>query len=109
MGLRYERKPCVRFITNSHYIAHSEPIFKAVRCLKITDMFSLVIWKFYFKLMNSKLPNCFSLYKPVPPVVNERYEVRNPGFNLPVINHKFAGQSLKYCLIRQLNMDHRFI
>ena len=36
-------------------------------------------------------------------VVNERYEIRNPGFHLPVINHKFAEQSLKYCLIRQLN------
>ena len=37
--------------------------------------------------------------------VNERYEIRNPVFHLPVINHKFAEQSLKYCLVRQLNMD----
>ena len=35
-------------ITHSHYIVHSEPIFKAVRCLKITDMFSVAIQKFYF-------------------------------------------------------------
>ena len=55
--------------------------------------------------MSNKLPNCFSSYKPVLPVVNKRYETRNPGFHLIVINHKFAGQSLKYCLIRQLNMD----
>ena len=76
-----------------------------VRCLKITDMFSVAIWKFYFKLMNNKLPHCFSSYEPVLPIVNERYEIRNPGFHLPVINHKFAEQSLKYCLIRQLNKD----
>ena len=94
------QKKALRIITNSHYIAHSKPIFKAVRCLYITDMFSVAIWKFYFKLMNNKLPNCFSSYKPVLPVVNERYEIRNPGFHLPVINHKFAEQSLKYCLIR---------
>ena len=56
--------------------------------------------------MDSKLPNCFSSYKPVQPVVNERYEIRNPVFHLYVINHKFAGQSLKYCLISQLNIDH---
>ena len=56
--------------------------------------------------MNNKLPICFSSYKPVLPVVNERYEIRSPVFHLPVINHKFAEQSLKYCLIRQLNMDH---
>ena len=99
------QKKALRIITNSHYIAHSEPIFKDVRCLKITDMFSVAIWKFYFKLMNNKLPHCFSSYKPVLPIVNERYEIRNPGFHLPVINHKFAEQSLKYCLIRQLNKD----
>ena len=54
----------------------------------------LAIWKFYFKLMNNKLPNCFFSYKPVIPVVNERYEIRNPGFHFYVINHKFAEQSL---------------
>ena len=41
----------------------------------------------------------------VLPVVNERYELRNPVFHLHVVNHKFAVQSLKYWLIRQLNMD----
>ena len=113
MGIRYQKnhpriysKRKKRKITNSHYIAHSEPIFKTVRCLKITDMFSVAIWKFYFKLLNNKLSNCFSSYKPVLPVVNERYEIRNPVLHLPVINHKFAEQCLKYCLIRQLNMDH---
>ena len=103
--LHLHQKKALRIITNSYYITHSEPIFKAVRCLKTTDMFSVAIWKFYFKLMNNKLPNCFSSYKPVLLVVNERYEIRYPGFHLPVINHKFAVQSLKYCLIRQLNMD----
>ena len=49
--------------------------------------------------MNNKLPNCFSSCKPVLPVDNERYEIRNPGFHLPVINHKFAEQSLEYCLV----------
>ena len=68
-------------------------------------MFSVAIWKFYFKPMNNKLPNCFASYRPVLPVVNERYELRNPVFHLPVINHKFTEQSLKYCLIRQLSMD----
>ena len=53
-------KRALRIITNSHYIAHSEPIFKAVSCLIITDMFSAAIWMFYFKLTNNKLPNFFS-------------------------------------------------
>ena len=69
-------------------------------------MFSVAIWKFYFKLINNKLPNCFSSHKPVRPVVNERYEISNHVFHIPVINHKFAEQSLKHCLIRQLNIAH---
>ena len=69
----------------------------------MTDMFLVDIWMFYFKLMNIKLPNYFSKYKPVLPVVIERYEIRNPVFHLPVIN--LPEQSLKYCLITELNMD----
>ena len=40
----------------------------------------------------------------VLPVVNERYEIRNPIFHLHVVNHKFAVQSLKYWLKRQLHI-----
>ena len=58
-----------------------------------------------FQAHGQQTAHCFSSYKPVLPVVNGRYEIRNPGFHLPVINHKFAEQSSKYCLIRQLNKD----
>ena len=51
------------------------------------------------------LAELVSSYKAVLPEVNERYEMRNPVFHVPVINHKFVEQSWKYCLIRQLNMD----
>ena len=64
----------------SKYSVIIKLIFKAVRRVKTTDMFSVAISKFYFKLMNNKLPNCFSSYKPVLPVVNERYEISNPVF-----------------------------
>ena len=47
-------------------------------------------------------------YKPALPEVNGRYEIRNSVFHLLVINHKFSEQSLKYCLILQLNMDQCF-
>ena len=40
-------------ITDSEYIAHSEPICKELRLLKLTDMFHLTIWELYFKLMNN--------------------------------------------------------
>ena len=45
----------LRIITDSDYIAHSDPICKECCLLKVTDMYQLTIWKFYFKLMNNLL------------------------------------------------------
>ena len=67
---------------------------------------SVAILKFYYKLMNNKLPEYFSFMKPVLPVVTERYEIRNRSFHTPDIKHKFAECSLQYCLINQLNSEN---
>ena len=50
------QKKALRLIVNSHYIAHTEPIFKKIHMVKIIDMFSIAVWKFYYKLMNDLLP-----------------------------------------------------
>ena len=54
------QKKAMRIIDNSNYIAHTEPISKVHRLLKLPDMFSIALLKFYYKLMNNKLPKCFS-------------------------------------------------
>ena len=102
------QKKALRIIDNSHYIAHTEPICKIHRLLKIPDMFSIALWKFYHKLMNNKLPACFSTVKPRFPEIVKHYEIRNPVFHLPAIKHKFAENSLQYCLIKLINEEHNF-
>ena len=102
------QKKAVRIIDNSHYIAHTEPICKVYRLLKLPDMFSIALWKFYHKLMNNKLPECFSTMKPKLPVIIQHYEIRNPVFYLPAIKHKFAENLLQYCLIKHINEEHCF-
>ena len=97
------QKKAIRIITNSNYIAHTEPLLKELELLKITCMFILSLWKFYYKLMTNQLPVYFAIMKPVLPQVCTRYEIRNPVYHLPDIRHAFAQQSLKYCLIKQLN------
>ena len=99
------QKKAVRIITQSNYIAHSEPLCKQYNLIKLTDMFSLAIWKFYYKLMNNQLPTYFSRMKPVVPIICTRYEIRNPVFHLPTIRHSFGKQSIGYCLIKQLNAE----
>ena len=66
----------LRIITNSDYLAHTEPVCKRLRILTISEMFSVAIWAVYYKLMNNKLPEYFSFMKPVLPVVTERYEIQ---------------------------------
>ena len=68
-------------------------------------MFPVAVWKFYYKLMNDQLPIYFVDWKSVLPRVCTRYEIRSPAFHLPLIRHKFAENSLRYCLIKQLNRE----
>ena len=87
------QRKAVRIIDNNHYIAHTEPICKVHRLLKLPDMFLIALWKFYYKLIYNKLPACFSTLKPRLPEIVEHYEIRNPVFHLPAIKHNFAENS----------------
>ena len=49
------QKKALRLISNSNSIAHTEPIHKNLRLLKLTDMFPIAVWKFYYKLIYYKL------------------------------------------------------
>ena len=100
------QKKALRKITNNDYIAHTEPIYKELKILKLNDMFAVSVWKFYYKLMNGMLPPYFNFMIPELPNTCNRYELRKPLFRLPLIKHKFAEQSLHYCLIKQLNREN---
>ena len=69
------------------------------------DMFRFALWKFYFKLMNNKLPPYFENMKPVLPRICDNYDIRRPSFHLPLIKHDFAEQLLSYQLTTMLNED----
>ena len=103
--LHIMQKRVLRTITNSNYIAHTEPLFKELKLVKITDMYVIAIWKFYHKLMNNQLPMFFSSMTPQLSVACASYELRNPKSHLPTIKHKYAENSIRYCLIRQLNSE----
>ena len=63
------------------------------------------MWKFYYKLINNKLPTYFHVMKPELPKVCDTYVVRQPTFCLPKIVHEFVEQLLKYQLIKLLNRE----
>ena len=102
------QKKALRIITNSHCIAHSEPLCKRLRVVKVIDMFEITLWKFYYKFMNNMLPPYFNMVKPNMPFVCDYYGLRNPKIHLPTIRHDFAKQIVQYCLIKLLNKDKEY-
>ena len=97
------QKKALRINTNSHYIAHSEPLCKMLRVVKMIDMFETILWKFYCKLMNNMLPPYFNMLKPNMPLVCDYYRFRNLKIHLSTIRHDFAKQLVQHCVIKRLN------
>ena len=99
------QKKALRIITDSDYIAHSGPICKELRLLKVTDMFQLTIWKLYFKLMNNLLQPYFNYMKRKLPELCNVYSIRKPTFHLPITRHEFARQLIGYTMLELLNTE----
>lgn len=70
------QKYAVRTITNSKYNAHTEPIFKKLKLLKIQDLYKSSALKFYFKYKNDMVPSYFKEMFTVP-YHSHNYGTRN--------------------------------
>ena len=79
------QKWAVRAITCSKYNAHTEPLFKRLKLLKIEDIYKLTAIKFYYKFKNDLLPRSFhNIFTNEHP--NSTLETRQgnyPRFDLP--------------------------
>ncbi len=50
------KKNILRIICISKYNAHTEPLFKSLNLLKVSDILQLQLLKFYYKYKNRTLP-----------------------------------------------------
>ena len=53
------QKRAIRIITCSRYNAHSEPLFKELKLLKVEDILKLQQLKFYYKLVHRRFTQLF--------------------------------------------------
>ena len=74
------QKKSVRIITCSQYNAHTEPLFKKQKILKINDLFKLNALKFFYKLKNNKLPSYFTSINVHSHSVSHDYNTRSNRF-----------------------------
>ncbi len=112
--LKQIQKRVIRIINLSKYNAHTEPLFKKLKLLKIEDILKLNEIKFYFKLVNKKLPVYFQQQQTTNNTdkmfllkqSNEIHELNTRSKNklyIIINNHSFAHKCLRQNLPRTLN------
>ena len=97
------QKRALRIISDNKFNAHTEPICRAERLLKVKEIYRLGIYKFYYKLINNLLLHYFQDFTPTFSDHVNHYSLRNPIRRIPRIKHEFPRHSLRYKLIEALN------
>ena len=70
------QKKAIRLTTGSHYIAHTEPLFKLHYKLNVKNLYHLKILNFFYNLCCNRLPQYFNVYHNVAPEYNFSYNLR---------------------------------
>jgi len=103
-NLNILQKKALRIITKSKYNAHTEPLFKRLKILKLCDIYNFKLYKFYYKLINRTLPAYFmnSNYLIIQQTTHTHF-TRGRTFIKPRISHSFAEGCLRHRLPCLLN------
>ena len=67
----------MRIISGSKYNAHTDPIFKELNMLKISDLYNITLLKFYHKFKNHQLPYYFDNFLSISPEHSHQTRGRN--------------------------------
>ena len=95
------QKRAVRFITQSKYLAHTDPIFIKLNLLKIQDIFKLNQLKFYYKYLIKSLPDYFQNLNFTR---QSRYNTRRCDDLTPIkVNHVFATKCISHNIPNLIN------
>ena len=91
------QKKIVRIISLSKYNAHTEPIFKQLSLLKVSDILKLHVLKFYYKYKNNKLPEYLRNLPFIANMEIHHYQTRAQcNIRLMKPNHEFARNCIRY-------------
>ena len=102
MGSRLKilQKKAVRILAFRPYISHSTPIFKNLKILQLEDLYTMQLYKFYYKNTNNLLPPYFSSFTPFYNSENHNHNLRNNIIRLPMTRHEYFVQCTKYQLLK---------
>ena len=89
-------KRIIRIISSSHYLAHTELLFKQLRFLNIFDINTFQISSFIFDFFNNNLPQCFSNFFKENPRFHSHRTRSSHNVHIPYVQSTLAKQSLRY-------------
>ena len=100
----------MRIITCSKYNAHSEPLFKELKLLKLEDIRKLQELKFYYKLVHKQLPRYFNSISVTTINTVHQHKSRQSG-NLysDRVKHDFAKRYIRFSVIDTVNKTNTSI
>jgi len=91
------QKKSVRLVMNAKYNAHTEPLFKSLGLLKISDLLHLQQLKFIYKLENLMLPKYFMTNMFIRQTEIHEHDTRfSQNFRIPQSRHVFTINSIRF-------------
>ncbi len=99
------QKKFVRILSLSKYNAHTEPLFKQLKLLKIIDIFKLQELKIYYKYKNNKLPHYLQLLRFHPTTETHDHATRiQHNIHETKTNHTFAKNCVCFDIFKIVNV-----
>ena len=103
------QKKAIRIIYNSTYNAHTDPIFKKLKLLKVKDIFMIQSLKFYYKYSNNKLPGYFTnMFQNINEVHGHNTRASQSMY-IPRTRHNKTSKSARYSIPEIINNFPIFI
>ena len=90
------QKQSIRHITCAKYNSHTEPLFKYLKLLKLSEIFSIAQLKFYFRYKNYTLPEYFRRFPYYANMNIHSHRTRNrTELRIPRVKHAFANKCIR--------------
>ena len=104
------QKRVMRIITCSKYNAHSEPLFKELKLLKLEDIRKLQELKLYYKLVHRQLSSYFNcIYVTTINAVHQHNTRQSGNLYSDKVNHDFAKRCIRFSVIDTVNKTNTSI
>ena len=107
--LKLLQKRAVRVMSGSRYNAHTDPLFKKLHLVKLSDLFTVNVYKIYYKLRHVSLPTYVAnMFKDFSR--NHEHETRQALIlDEPNVNTSNGENCIRYLLPRIINKTNHTI